>query len=123
MHVDTQLASPVKSLTGSFKNLLKIQDKDFQGSFKTIFDWREKLASRKSLNKRSFQASSNIFKDLGKIFSKSLKILQDHRPLSHGGHFESQGNKRLCFCPSSLALDERLDGQNLLFQHCVIKVY
>ena len=46
-----------------------------------------------------------------------------YRPLSRGGHFESQGNKNLCFCPSSLALDERLDGQNLLFQHCVIKVY
>ena len=46
-----------------------------------------------------------------------------NRPLSRGGHIESQGNKKLCFCPSSLALDERLDGQNLLFQHCVIKVY
>ena len=46
-----------------------------------------------------------------------------YRPLSRGGHFESQGNKKLCFCPSSLALDERLDGQNLLFQHCVIKLY
>ena len=46
-----------------------------------------------------------------------------NRPLSRGGHFESQGNKKLCFCPSSLALDERLDGQNLLFQHCVIKFY
>ena len=39
----------------------------------------------------------------------------NNRPLSHGGHFASQENKRLCFCPSSLALDERLDGQNLLF--------
>ena len=46
-----------------------------------------------------------------------------NRPLSRGDHFESQGNKKLCFCPSSLALNERLDGQNLLFQHCVIKVY
>ena len=46
-----------------------------------------------------------------------------NRPLSRGGHFESQGNKKLCFCPPSLALDERLDGQNLLFQHCVIKFY
>ena len=45
-----------------------------------------------------------------------------NRPLSRGGHIESQGNKKLCFCPSSLALDERLDGQNLLFQHCVIKI-
>ena len=43
--------------------------------------------------------------------------------LSRGSHFESQGNKKLCFCPSILALDERLDGQNLLFQHCVIKFY
>ena len=48
---------------------------------------------------------------------------ESYRPLSRGGHFESQGNKKLCFCPSSLALDERLDGQNLLFQHCVIKFY
>ena len=47
----------------------------------------------------------------------------ENRPLSHGGHFESQGNKKLCFCMSSLALDERLAVQNLLFQHCVIKVY
>ena len=46
-----------------------------------------------------------------------------NRPLSHGGHFESQENKKLCFCTSSLALDERLDVQNLLFQHCAIKVY
>ena len=43
--------------------------------------------------------------------------------ISHGGHFESQENKKLCFCTCSLALDERLDVQNLLFQHCVIKVY
>ena len=28
-----------------------------------------------------------------------------------------------CFCPSSLALYERLDGQNLLFQHCAIMIY
>ena len=46
-----------------------------------------------------------------------------NRPLSHGGHFESQENKKLCFCTSSLALDERLAVQNLLFQHCLIKVY
>ena len=46
-----------------------------------------------------------------------------YRPLSHGGHFESQENKKLCFCTSSLALGERLAVQNLLFQHCVIKVY
>ena len=51
------------------------------------------------------------------------RTIKSSRPLSRGGHFESQGNKKLCFCPSSLALDERLDGQNLLFQHCVIKVY
>ena len=47
----------------------------------------------------------------------------NYRPLSRGGHFESQGNKKLCFCTSSLALNERLDVQNLLFEHCVIKVY
>ena len=46
-----------------------------------------------------------------------------NRPLSHGGHFESLENKKLCFCTSSFALDERLAVQNLLFQHCVIKVY
>ena len=46
-----------------------------------------------------------------------------YRPLSHCGHFESQENKKLCFCTSILALDERLDVQNLLFQHCMIKVY
>ena len=46
-----------------------------------------------------------------------------NRPLSHGGHFESQENKKLCFSTASLALDERLDVQNLLFQHCVINVY
>ena len=46
-----------------------------------------------------------------------------YRPLSHSGHFESQENKKLCFCTSSLALDERLAVQNLLFQHCAIKVY
>ena len=45
-----------------------------------------------------------------------------NRPLSHGGYFESQENKKLCFCTSSIALNERLDVQNLLFQHSVIKV-
>ena len=30
-----------------------------------------------------------------------------NRPLSHSGHFESQEIKKLCFCSSSLALDER----------------
>ena len=55
------------------------------------------------------------------INSQAQKIL--NRPLSRGGHFESQGNKKLCFCTSSLALNERLDVQNLLFEHCVIKVY
>ena len=48
---------------------------------------------------------------------------KQNRPLSHGSHFESQEKKKLCFCLSSLALDERLAKQNLLFQHCVIKVY
>ena len=45
-----------------------------------------------------------------------------NRPLSHGGHFESQENKKFCVCTASLALDERLDVQNLFFQHCVMKV-
>ena len=44
-----------------------------------------------------------------------------NRPLLHGGHFESRKNKKLCFCTSSHALDERLAVQNLLFQHCVLK--
>ena len=48
---------------------------------------------------------------------------QRYRPLSHGGHFESQENKKLCFFTSSLALDERLAVQNPLFQDCAIKVY
>ena len=59
------------------------------------------------------------------IFSRQMEAIvyiSTNRPLPHGGHFESQENKKLCFCPSSLALDERLDGQNLLFQHCVIKL-
>ena len=54
---------------------------------------------------------------------RSQAIFPLNRPLSRGGHFESQGNKKLCFCPSSLALNERLDGHNLLFQHGVIKFY
>ena len=54
---------------------------------------------------------------------KEYHILGLNRPLSHSRQFESQESKKLCFCPSSLALDERLDGQNLLFQHCMIKIY
>ena len=54
---------------------------------------------------------------------KELLKTISNRPLSRSGHFESQGNKKLCFCTSSLALNERLDVQNLLFEHCVIKVY
>ena len=53
----------------------------------------------------------------------STLIFEYNRPLSHSGHFESQENKKLCFCPSSLARDKRSDGQNLLFQHRLIKVY
>ena len=41
----------------------------------------------------------------------------------HGGHLESHENKKLCCCPSSLALDERWDGKSLLLQHCMIKFY
>ena len=58
-----------------------------------------------------------------KELEKCLGSTAGNRPLSRGGHFESQGNKKLCFCTYSLALDERLDVQNLLFEHCVIKVY
>ena len=54
--------------------------------------------------------------------NSQLKSTAVNRPLSHGGHFESQENRKFCFCPSSLALDERLDGQNLLFQHYMIKL-
>ena len=68
--------------------------------------------------------SYNIIHNKGYIFRYILlKSLTHNRPLSHGGHFESQENKKLCFCTSSLALDERLAVQNILFQHCVIKVY
>ena len=31
-----------------------------------------------------------------------------NRPLSHGGHVESQENKKLCFCTASLAVNSRL---------------
>ena len=31
-----------------------------------------------------------------------------YRPLSLGGHVESQDNKKLCFCTVSLALNSRL---------------
>ena len=64
-----------------------------------------------------------FFITISKITKEILPRFVANRPLSRGGHFESQGNKKLCFCPSSLALNERLDGHNLLFQHCVIKFY
>ena len=54
---------------------------------------------------------------------KAIALVSLYRPLSHSGHFESQENKKLCFCTASLALDERLAVQNLLLQHRVIKVY
>ena len=44
---------------------------------------------------------------------KQIRALSNNRPLSHGSHFESQENKKLC--PSSLALDESWDEQNLQF--------
>ena len=68
------------------------------------------------------KVKDGIIKHHAHVTMQSLSQ-QGYRPLSHGGHFESQKNKKLCFCPSSLALDERLDAQNLFFQHCVIKVY
>jgi len=61
---------------------------------------------------------------MGPVCNSPLaRLLNGNRPLSHSGHFESQENKKLCFCPSSLALDKRSDGQNLLFQHRLIKAY
>ena len=36
---------------------------------------------------------------------KTLRLL--NRPLSLGGHVESQENKKLCFCMASLALNSR----------------
>ena len=48
------------------------------------------------------------------VLVDTLKDYTYNRPLSHGGHFEPQENKKLCFCTSSLALDERLAVQNLL---------
>ena len=75
----------------------------------------------------SFSPILNQDLEQGKLMAainlKFVYVLLSHRPLSRGGHFESQGNKKLCFCTSSLALNERLDVQNLLFEHCVIKVY
>ena len=72
-----------------------------------------------------FQVSYNlkILLCMAKITQYTFTEPLSNRPLSHGGHFESQGNKKLSFCLSSLALDERLDVQNLTFQHCLIKVY
>ena len=65
---------------------------------------------------------SLLCKIISLFLSCNLAAVQNlYLPLSHGGHFESQENKKLCFC--SLALDERLDVQNLMFQRCVIKVY
>ena len=43
------------------------------------------------------------------LTNAGMMILPD-RPLSHGGHVESQGNKKLCFCTASLALNSRLVG-------------
>ena len=61
---------------------------------------------------------SFLCKIISLFLSCNLAAVQNlYLPLSHGGHFESQENKKLSFCTSSLAL------QNLLFQHCVIKVY
>ena len=54
---------------------------------------------------------------------RASRIIKAYYRLISHGQFESQENKKLCFCPSSLALDERLDGQNLLFQHCMIKIF
>ena len=33
---------------------------------------------------------------------------REYRPLSRGGQVESQGNKKLCFCTASIALNLRL---------------
>ena len=53
-------------------------------------------------------------KDLFRLYSLFSQYRSCvNRPLSHSRQFESQESKKLCFCPSSLALDERLDGQNL----------
>ena len=86
------------------------------------------LASSHGLQIQMYVQSFVTFSDQQEItfFNKSSTKVNAavlNRPLSHGGHFESQENKKLCFCTSSLALDERLAVQNLLFQHCVIKVY
>ena len=45
------------------------------------------------------------------IFNKLINLNTfklTNRPLSHGGHVESQENKKLCFCTASLALNSRL---------------
>ena len=51
----------------------------------------------------------SVYFNLNSVF----KFVVSNRPLSQGGHFESQENEKLCFCTFSLALDERLDVQNL----------
>ena len=71
-------------------------------------DWNERIIKKEKLRLAIVRISSPH---------------KQNRPFSHSGHFESPEIKKLCFCTSSLALDERLDVQNLLFQHCVIKVY
>ena len=45
----------------------------------------------------------NFFGSLRNTRQKRL-----NRPLSHCGHVESQGNKKLCFRAASLALNSRL---------------
>ena len=61
--------------------------------------------------KRHFTHSSEEFSVIIANFifvtNASMMTLPD-RPLSHGGHVESQENKKLCFCTASLALNSRL---------------
>ena len=47
--------------------------------------------------------------------SFAANLNRSNRPLSHGGHVESQENKKLCFCTASLALNLRLPCENKAF--------
>ena len=92
-----------------------------------LFRWRRKWlnADEDHLPSSAAQALEECNHELFPNVHKLLRILCTFRPLSHGGHFDILSPRRTkssFFCPSSLALDERLDGQNLLFQQSGDKV-
>ena len=93
-----------------------LQESDIETDIADIELWSVSAIAVATIAEKLFTYQRN--KKLN--FSSNFAVICN-RPLSRGGHFESQENKKLCFCPSSLALDGRLDGQILLFQYCVIK--